>query len=142
MNQHVTDWWQSAFQTTIDAYYRGNLAEGLAACERLLSVHGLPESIDSQTHRNLAFYTPRLRELVPGTREQPVQIPVLEGWSQFNPSIAADDDGFRMVVRSSNYQYQGNFNAVTIVDPDEIVRTENFLLFLDRDLNVRQIQTI
>jgi tetratricopeptide (TPR) repeat protein len=142
MNQDVTDWWQSAFQTTIDAYYRGDLVEGLAACERLLSINGLPEEFENQIHRNLSFYTPRLRELAPGMREQPVQIPVREGWSQFNPSIAADDDGFRMVVRSSNYQYQGSFTAVTVVDPDEIFRTENFLLFLDHDLNVRQIQTI
>ena len=57
MNQDVTDWWKSAFQTTIDAYYRGNLVEGLAACERLLSINGLPEGVENQIHRNLAFYT-------------------------------------------------------------------------------------
>jgi hypothetical protein len=56
----MTDWWTSDFQTTIDAYYKGDLAAGLEACERLLSVEDLPDNFDLQTRRNLTFYAPTL----------------------------------------------------------------------------------
>jgi hypothetical protein len=135
----MTDWWQPTFQTTIDAYYDGRLAEGLAACEALLSVAGLPAEIELQTHRNLAFYAPPLAELAPGVHAQRLEIPVRPGWSCFNPSIAADPagDGFRMIVRSSNYAYDGSVMRMSVVDGDPVIRTENVLLELDGDLAVR-----
>ena len=42
----MTSWWQSIFQTPVDAYYAGNLDAGLRNCECLLSVDGLPPEIE------------------------------------------------------------------------------------------------
>src|SRR5690242_11804023 len=99
----MTDWWQPTFQTTIDAFYQGELDAGRAACERLLSVEGLPEEIDRQTRRNLVFYASNLDALAPSLETRPIEIPVPKGWSRFNPSVAAGPDGLGLIVRSSNY---------------------------------------
>ena len=88
----MTDWWESAFQTSIDAYYQGDFDRGLSACEQLLSVDGLPSEIDAQVHRNLAFYAPKLDTLISPTRSIPIRTPVHDGWSSFNPSIATKSD--------------------------------------------------
>lgn len=138
----MNDWWRPTFQVTVDAFYQGELAAGLAACERLLSVETLPSNIELQTHRNLVFYAPALNEIAPATRFVPIEIPHRDGWSTFNPSIAGAGDGFRLIVRSSNYHYHGNVMSITVDDPESIVRTENSLLSLDDDLDVRDVQII
>src|SRR5215203_4308270 len=99
----MTDWWERDFQTTIDAYYEGELASGLEACERLLSVADVPSGIDLQTRRNLVFYTKPLGQLIPSMTTQQVDIPVAAGWSRFNPSIGEGPAGLRMIVRSANF---------------------------------------
>src|SRR4051812_37752227 len=99
----MTDWWTTDFQITIDAYYRGDLAAGRMACERLLSVDEVPYGIDLQTRRNLVYYAQPLASLIPSMRDRPVDIPVPENWSHFNPSIGQGPGGLRMIVRSSNY---------------------------------------
>src|SRR5215210_6358270 len=72
----MAEWWQDEFQTTIDAYYRGDLAAGREACERLLSVADLPTDIDLQTRRNLVFYAPLIDELAPSATTQSINVVV------------------------------------------------------------------
>src|SRR5215210_7946859 len=104
VEQPMTSWWQSLFQTTVDAYYAGNLDIGLHTCERLLSVDGLPPEIERQTRRNLVFYAPKLSDLVARTARSQIALPVPGGWSCFNPSIAAGPDGLGVGGRCSNYR--------------------------------------
>ena len=138
----MTEWWEPAFQTTIDAYYEGRLVDGLAACERLLSVPGLLPEADEQTHRNLSYYVPLLGDLAPGLQPHPIDIPVREGWTRLNPSIATDGDGFRMVLRTSNYSYQGGVMDMRVNDSQGIVRTENYLVSLSGNLEIADVQLI
>ena len=58
-------WWQPTFQTTVDAYYQGDLLGGRNACERLLSLAHLPDPIDLLTRRNAVFYAPLPPETAP-----------------------------------------------------------------------------
>src|SRR3954462_12266924 len=103
----MSRWWEPVLQTTVDAYYAGNLTSGLQACEQLLSSDELPWQIDLQVRRNLVFYTPKLHDLTPSLARQRITVPVPEGWSAFNPCIAVDpvapESGFRLAVRSANY---------------------------------------
>src|SRR5215213_2757194 len=108
--------WRTLFQVTVDAYYAGDLAAGLAACEQLLSIGDLPPDIDLQTRRNLVFYAAKLEAIVPSSQSWPIEIPVPGGWSRFNPSIASGPDGLRMIVRSSNYAMTRQLRY-TINDP-------------------------
>ncbi|HEU0115862.1 MAG TPA: hypothetical protein VFQ80_14350, partial [Thermomicrobiales bacterium] len=58
--------WQPLFQQSIDAYYAGDLAGGRAACERLLSLEGLPPDVREQVRRNAVFYAPQLATWISG----------------------------------------------------------------------------
>ncbi|MGH2616234.1 MAG: hypothetical protein ACRDJC_13400, partial [Thermomicrobiales bacterium] len=139
----MTDWWQSSFQTTVDAFYQGKLSEGRDACERLLSVDSLPENVDLLVRRNAIFYAPLLGELAPSATRQPIALDVPEGWSRFNPSIAADPDGdgLHLIVRSSNYSMSRQLRY-TIHDEGEVIRTTNYLLTLSPDLDIRETTPI
>ena len=137
----VNDCWRLLFQTTIDAFYARNYAAGLDACERLLSIAGLPSEIEMQTRRNLVFYAPFLAQVAPSTASRPIEIPVADGWTCYNPSIAAADEGFRMILRSANYRLDPPLRY-TVHDADGIVRTINYLLDLSPDLAIRDVQAI
>jgi tetratricopeptide (TPR) repeat protein len=139
----MTEWWQPTFQTTIDAYYQGDLASGLTACERLLFLNELPFEIERQTRRNLIFYAPTLRDLDLVHEERRVVFPHADGWSLFNPSIAVNPEshGLTAIVRSSNYVMSPTMRY-TIHDPDDIIRTTNYLLELTPDLDIRAIEEI
>jgi tetratricopeptide (TPR) repeat protein/predicted GH43/DUF377 family glycosyl hydrolase len=137
----MTSGWHSAFQTTVDAYYAGNLEAGLLACNRLLSVDELPTEIELQTRRNMVFYAPRLSDLVTGTAQAQIELPVPEGWSRFNPSIATGPDGLRMIVRSSNYRVSPQLRY-TVLDESGIFRTTNYLVDLAPDLQILTVEPI
>jgi len=137
----MPSWWQSIFQTTVDAYYAGNLHAGLRACERLLSGDGLPPEIERQTRRNLVFYAPKLSDLVARTERSQIELPVPGGWSCFNPSIATGPDGLRMIVRSSNYRMAPQLRY-TVLDTGGIIRTTNYLVDLSPDLQILTVEAI
>ncbi|HEY1778192.1 MAG TPA: glycosyltransferase [Solirubrobacteraceae bacterium] len=73
-----------------------------------------------------------LTALAPGTRIGEIKLDVEPAWPCFNPSIASDGDGFRMIVRTANYEIGGD-----IFDEDGVLRTINYLIELDSDLAVR-----
>jgi len=51
------------------------------------------------------------------------------GWATFNPSIAADGDGFRLMVRAANYRLVDGWYHY--LDDSGSIRTRNHLLRLD-----------
>lgn len=139
----MSGWWQSPFQTTVDAFYLGAFDSGRSACERLFSVDGLPESIDLQVRRNAVFYTRPLIEIAPSATHRLIEIPVAAGWSRFNPSIAADPDGdgLHVVVRSSNYSLSRQLGYSTN-DDSGVIRTSNVLVALTSQLDILDVQPI
>jgi len=59
--------------------------------------------------------------------------PAHDGWSLFNPTIAASGDGFDVIVRSSNYRVTEGRYVIPEEDAGRI-RTENILLRVDGQL--------
>src|SRR4051812_15279216 len=141
----MSRWWDPLLQKTVDAYYAGDLKSGLDACEQLLSSDELPWQIELQVRRNLVFYTPRLQELTPWVTRQRLTIPVPDGWSIFNPSIAADplaeEGGFALMIRSANYTVT-RFLQYDVTDADDIFRTTNYLATLSPDFQLQTVQRI
>lgn len=137
----MSEWWRPAFQTTVDAFYHGDMTAGLRACELLNALDGLPAKTEMRVRQNLPFYTPALADLAPSTSSRRIECPVAAGWSCYNPSIAAADDGFRMIVRSGNYRVDPPLRY-TYFDPDGIVRTTNYLIDLGADLAIRHVTPI
>jgi predicted GH43/DUF377 family glycosyl hydrolase len=64
---------------------------------------------------------------------------VIPAWPQFNPSIAADGDGFRMIVRTSNYRLE---DGVYHFEPGSVVRTINYVVALDAALRVTEVAVL
>lgn len=132
--------WRELFQRGIEAYYAGDLDAGRAACEELLSRDGIPEDVRRQARRNQIFYARRLYELVPSATLQSIACRVPAGWSRFNPSIAADADGYRAIVRSSNYTVDKM--RYTVQDGGQVIRTRNYLALLDGERMLRTAEPI
>jgi hypothetical protein len=68
-----------------------------------------------------------------------VQLPQVsgQGWTAFNPSICADGDGWRVVLRTANYllpaywpEEQVKADGLILLSPDGKPRTQSFLLRL------------
>src|SRR5207248_150655 len=55
----------------------------------------------------------------------------------FNPSIARDGDGYRMVVRTANYQIEHG-----VLHKDGILQNVNYLVTLDAGLTVVAVEPI
>ncbi|MFM9107403.1 MAG: hypothetical protein ACKOWF_11975 [Chloroflexota bacterium] len=54
---------------------------------------------------------PVLREVIPGWREQEIDVPLPEGWHALDPSVIASGDGFLLSARCANYTYPGGIIA-------------------------------
>lgn len=121
-------------QLAVHAYYAGELDAGRRACERLLGMDLTPEK-ERLVRRNRSWYAQALDELV-GCRFVRFDVePTREGWSTFNPTIIAHDDGYLAIVRSSNYSIVDSRYVIPPADGDRI-RTINVLVSLNADLAV------
>lgn len=80
---------------------------------------------------------PRLTALVPETRTGEIHVEVRPAWPSFNPSVAADGDGFALILRTANYRIQQG-----VLHRDGTLRNVNYLLGLDGGLAVTSIAPI
>ncbi|MEA2168611.1 MAG: hypothetical protein QOF76_1911 [Solirubrobacteraceae bacterium] len=79
----------------------------------------------------------RLSAVAPSLRIGEIKIDVTPEWPAFNPSIVADGDGFRMVVRTANY-----FLRSGIAHQEGILHNLNYLVRLNAALAVETIEPI
>ncbi|MEY2571391.1 MAG: hypothetical protein QOE63_1741, partial [Acidimicrobiaceae bacterium] len=79
----------------------------------------------------------RLAALAPSLRVGEIKLDVRPAWPAFNPSIAADGDGFRMIVRTANYQIERG-----VLHEDGVLHNVNYLVALDRGLAVTGLDAI
>ena len=118
---------------TVHCYYAGEIDAGRRACERILSMPGLPEEATLLARQNRLWYTPTLDELADVTFQRIDVEPAHDGWSLFNPAIMVHAGDLIGIVRSSNYRIvDGQY-----VMPDEDagrIRTENLLVRYGADL--------
>jgi len=121
-------------QLAVHAYYAGELDAGRRACERLLGMDLTPEQ-DRLVRRNRSWYTQTIDELVACRFHRFDVEPASDGWSTFNPTIIAHDDGYLAIVRSSNYQIVDGQYVIQPADGDKI-RTINVLVTLDAGLSI------
>jgi glycosyltransferase involved in cell wall biosynthesis len=83
-----------------------------------------------------------LDRLVPEARFAELRLDLEPDWPAFNPSIAAEGEGFAMVVRSANYRIlDGRYEFLTDPEPGEgdSIRTLNYLARLGPDLDLREV---
>ena len=145
--------WGALFEFGLAAHDIERHDEANAAYGELLQ-RDLPENIAASIRENLRRMANRagygdladrnseaaLADLVPSLRIAEIKLDVDPPWPQFNPSIAADGDGFRAVVRTSNYHVDRG--VYTILDGSGDVRTINYLAKFDAQLRLLSVEPL
>lgn len=146
--------WGLLFELSIAAYWVGRPGQALEANDRLLETGGLPEEIESSVRENRrhclaalgraradgapATNSPEpLSTLVPGTQLGEIRLEIDPDWPCFNPSIAPDGDGYRLVVRTANYRIEGGRHV--LLGDDRVIRTINYVAMLDGALGLTDV---
>jgi tetratricopeptide (TPR) repeat protein/predicted GH43/DUF377 family glycosyl hydrolase len=153
--------WGLSFELAIAAYWVGDIDLALEHNDRLLAAGHLPPEIDAAVRENRHYCTthpthdtpqpsekrstggsrvdvdrraPLLEQLCPSVDRRALDLDIPAPWSCFNPTIAADDEGFRLIVRTANYRIIGGRYEFSTEEP--VVRTINYLVRLDEALQI------
>ena len=142
--------WGLRIEQAVAAHSAGRPEEALALYDVLLADTCLPrQAIEAaQANRRIALHAlgrgheaepdvAGLSELAPSARFAEVCLDVTPAWPQFNPSIAADGDGFRMIVRTANYRLEDG--VYHFLEPGNVIRTINYVVALDAALRVTEV---
>jgi glycosyltransferase involved in cell wall biosynthesis len=141
--------WRLLFELSIAAQWVGRSAEALRAIDRLLAEGRLPVEYEQAARENRRFSVEalpgrgfgepieRLDRLVPGVELGEVRLVVEPDWPQYNPTIAADGEGMRMIVRTANYRLHAD--RYEFLDDDRVIRSINYLVSLDGSLELRDV---
>jgi tetratricopeptide (TPR) repeat protein/predicted GH43/DUF377 family glycosyl hydrolase len=143
--------WGMRFERAVAAYWVGRYEEALELNEALLAERRMPPAFAAVAERNRNYclealgrpsdrrpFGAKLADLVNGVRCGELRLEVSPPWPQFNPSIACERDGFRLIVRTANYTIDDH-GGYDILDDDGVVRTLNYLVRLDRSLGILSV---
>ena len=147
--------WGLRFELAIAAQLSGAAELALEATERLLVEARLPadhaaavaqnrklllDALDPADPARARADPRRLEELIPGATLGEIRLEIEPDWPTFNPSIARDGDGYRMIVRSANYRIRDG--GYEFLEADEAIRTLNYVVELDAGLAVRRVTAL
>jgi tetratricopeptide (TPR) repeat protein len=130
----------------------GRLEEARADLRELLETEPLPRAVEAYVRGSLGQLlsqgaghsrqprrpaVARLDSLAASVRVGEIKLKAKPDWPGFNPSIARDADGFRIIVRTANYQIEKG-----VLHRDGIQHNINYLVSLDGELAVRGVEPI
>jgi tetratricopeptide (TPR) repeat protein len=117
-------------ELSIVCYYVGKIQEGYDSCEYILFSNA-PWNHKNNTLNNMGFYMSK----VPFTKVVPMNYDLPTGYIASSSSIIKNVEGYILNLRSVNYSINNN-GGYMIRDNNNIVRTRNFILNLDKDLMI------
>jgi glycosyltransferase involved in cell wall biosynthesis/predicted GH43/DUF377 family glycosyl hydrolase len=144
--------WGLLFERAMAAAALGRAADATGDLTALLSRPRLPPEIEEHIRGMLADAGEhraagrrdrrqdeerRLAALVPDVRIGEIRLDVRPAWPTFNPSIAADGDGFRVVVRTANYAIERG-----VLHADGVLHNINYLVSLDAELAATAVEAV
>jgi FkbM family methyltransferase len=118
---------------SIISYYYGDISNGLKSCNNIISSYDHSWKVRNSSLSNIQWYTDKLK-YSKITKIICPEIP--KGYFQSSSSIIENNDGFILNIRLVNYEINKN-GGYNISNSDNIVRSKNILLFLDRNLKLR-----
>ena len=133
--------WGLRYEFALAARATGEEEEATHAAEDVLDAGWLPDDVEDFLRES--FGRPRARaatmlgELLAGAEFAEIRLDVAPAWPQFNPSVCASEDGYRMVVRTANYRLENG--RYVFLEGDGVIRTLNYVVTLDRGLAVTDL---
>lgn len=146
--------WRVRFEHAMNAHRTERDAEARDEYEALLVNPDVPGGVKNSAYENLRRLrnranpgvairqegVPRLSDLAPSVSLGEIKLAIEPAWPQFNPSIANDGDGFRLIVRSSNYSLREG--VYSMLDESGEIRTLNYLAHLSPELEVIDVEPL
>ncbi len=145
--------WGIRLERAIAAARLGRLDEAFEDLRILAGTQDLPEAVQTFVATQLeelderrspragaahrADRPLRLTSVAPSLRIGELKLDVRPNWPVFNPSIACDGEGFRLIARTANYRIGGG-----VVHEDGILRNINYLVHIDEHLAVSGIEPL
>jgi glycosyltransferase involved in cell wall biosynthesis/predicted GH43/DUF377 family glycosyl hydrolase len=135
--------WGLRYEFALAAFDTGDVEAALAVADELLGIPDLPSDIAGYLHERCRQFgdsssrRPRIQVVAPSAEFAEIRLDVLPAWPAFNPTIAADGEGFRLIVRTANYRIE-NGRYIHLTD-DPVIQTQNYLLKLDQQLEVTDL---
>lgn len=114
---------------SIVTYYLGKKEEGRIAAERVLASPYLNSTAKNQVLSNIAFYLSSLR----GTSKE-IIFSLPSDYFPSSPCIIKTGNSYICNLRAVNYKIRAD-GSYDVRDKNNIVRTKNFILNLDENLN-------
>jgi glycosyltransferase involved in cell wall biosynthesis/predicted GH43/DUF377 family glycosyl hydrolase len=129
--------WGLRYELALAALATGQDEEATLAAEEVLGARELSAEVEEFLRDR--FQRPRQRpatlgQLVRNLEVAEIRLDVSPAWPQFNPTISECDDGYLMIVRTANYRIDDG--RYTFLDDEPVIRTLNYLVRLDRSLQV------
>lgn len=116
------------FELGIVAFYLDQHDEGYLACERVINDPSTSEQVRNAAIKNQGYYVKLLAV-------NPVDLSRTHGvYKSSSPSILKLESGYLVNLRHVNYSITSNGSYI-MRDPENIVRTTNYLIRLDENLN-------
>lgn len=133
------DWeiykYKFAQEMNIAGFYSGERERGFLACEAINLARGVYYSAKEMARRNEFYYIERLE-----SQNFPLEIerPMIPGYEPerfraFNPSVLVEGDTIYCNVRTTNYDQVVETGHYHILDPNNVIRTRNFLTSWSKD---------
>jgi tetratricopeptide (TPR) repeat protein len=154
--------WGVELEWSICAFHLGDYEAALSANERLLT-KAIPDDVRVRVEENREVclialgranvddatreltvalsLTPLLSDIIPGAEIGEIRLDVDPPWPQFNPSIAADGAGFKLLVRTSNYRMD-ELGRYSIFDDDGVIRSLYYEVAMGTDLSLTAVRPI
>lgn len=127
-------------EMSIIAYYNDDKRNGMKACENIMLSNDINNNLRFNTHKNQLFY---MKCLNPKKIKFNIELPSIQNlksdalyhnFRPLNPCIINNpyDNGYILLCRTVNFVNQ-NCLSYTSLSSDNIIRTRNFLLYLDEN---------
>ncbi len=130
----MTNKWEHDLQLSIHSFYVQEHETGFRACERILN-SSAPEGVKNNAMSNMAFYIKPISEMCDVEYTKIICAPFKENWSLFNPSIINYDNGYLILIRSSNYIINNNGYYVMPEVDNQVIKTQYIQLVTDKDFD-------
>lgn len=124
-------------ELSIVCFYIDKMSEGYDACEKVVLADINNWQIRNSTLQNQSFYMDPIN--LKNRKYMNIDLPT--GYIASSSSIISSTDGFIFNLRAVNYTIAKHGNYI-ISDPDNIVRTRNYLLRLDKEFKLEKVDEL